>query len=367
LRRGRPLKIVISNSRVTWRGGENWSLTAAAGLSGLGHSITLICRPESELRKRAAAAGLSVVPVQLRGDFNPLAVVRLVFLFRKLRPDVIVCNVDREVRSLGIAARLSGGVPFIRRRGSDYAFKNALRYRLSYRYLVDFVLVNSLSTMNTILSGNKWIPREKMKMIYNGIETAVFFPDRESGVRVRGELGIPGDSFVAGMMGSFLPRKEHLTLIRAALQVPGLHLLLVGPSPDEEYFSIVAGEAAPISDRVHFKGSVSNTNDYYNAMNVFVMPSSNEGFGYAAAEAMCAGIPVVVSDATSLPEVVGEAGIIFPVHDHRELASVLKSLILKGTVMDSSATAGRDRIMEKFSVERMLNDLEGFLLEVSRR
>jgi len=352
---------------VTWGGGENWSLTAASGLSRLGHDITVICRPGSELGKRASGRGLHVVPVKLRGDINPAAVLEMIRLFGRIRPDVIICNVDREVRSVGIAARLSGRIPFIRRRGSDYAFKNALRYRLSYRYLVDRVLVNSQSTRNTILEGNTWIPAWKVKMIYNGIETSDYYPDRESGLSVRRELGIPQDCFVAGMMGSFLPRKEHITLIRAAETLPQLHLLLVGPAPDADFFMRITAEAGCLAERVHFRGAVSNTNDHYNAMDVFVMPSSNEGFGYAAAEAMCAGVPVIVSNATSLPEVAGDSGIVFPRGDHEALAMALKSMIFRETDTNALASSGRIRVLRDFSMERMLKDLEGFLVEVAGR
>ncbi len=358
------MRVVISNSRITWRGGENWSLTAASSLSDRGHSVTVVCRPESELQKRAAAAGLNVYPVQLRGDLNPVAILRLVEFFRKFRPEVIVCNVDREVRSLGVAARLSGRIPFVRRRGSDYAFKNALRYRLSYRYLVDRVLVNSMSTMNTILSGNTWMPRKKLRMIYNGIDDSSFFPDRASGEAVRADLNIPREAFVAGMMGSFLPRKEHATLISAARSIPSMHLILAGPAPNKEFMNSLIESAVPLGERVHFTGPVTAVNDFYNAMDVFVMPSSNEGFGYAAAEAMCSGIPVVVSDATSLPEVAGDAGIVLAAGDYGALASVLKKMIFGEVDLKAMSIAGRKRVLEKFTLSRMTDDLEAFLEEV---
>jgi len=350
---------------ITWGGGENWSLSAASGLSDRGHEVTIVCRPESRLRERAETRGLTVVPVQLRGDFNPLAVAKLYMLFRKIRPQAVICNMDREVRSLGAAARLCGRIPFIRRRGSDYAFKNSLRYRLSYRYLVDRVLVNSNSTAKTILDGNKWMPSNKLKMIYNGIETASYFPDSAAGLKIRESLGIPENAFVAGMLGSFLPRKEHKTLLKAAELIPEMHVLMTGPSPDVNFYSELNRTALNMGDRVRLTGEVGNTNDYYNAMNVFVMPSSNEGFGYAAAEAMCAGVPVVVSNATSLPEVVGEAGIVFPVGDYRALAGVLKKMMNSGADINPSGAGGRKRVLDLFSLEKMISELESFLYEVA--
>ena len=69
---------------ITWGGGENWSLTAASGLSDRGHEVRIVCRPESVLRQRALQAGVDVFPVQLRGDLNPAQEILLDRIMEKL-------------------------------------------------------------------------------------------------------------------------------------------------------------------------------------------------------------------------------------------------------------------------------------------
>jgi glycosyltransferase involved in cell wall biosynthesis len=313
--------------------------------------------------------GLSVVPLRLRGDLNPICTFRMLRFFRRERIQLVVCNMDREVRTLGAAARLAGGTVFVRRRGSDYAFKNRLRFRLTYRHLVDKVLVNSESTRNTILRENPWMPRGKLHRIYNGIPLGEYYPSAALRESARGKLGYGEEEFVAGMAGSLLPRKRHLTLIRAAAdlsnRIPGLRLLFVGTERDPGYSEELRKSVASLGleGAVDFNGPETDMNLYYNAMDVLVMPSGNEGFGYAAAEAMAAGIPVIVSDASSLPEVVGSdgtAGLVFPLDDHAVLAALLEKLHLDPGLRASVAGEGRRRVQDLFGLDMMVRETEEF-------
>ncbi len=365
------MRIVISNSMRIWGGGENWSLTVAEGLATAGHEVFLVCDPLGELYLRATESygGISVVPLTLRGDINPGAILRMRSFFLRERIQITVCNMDREVRSLGIAARLSGNVKFIRRRGSDYAFKNRLRFRLTYAHLVDGVLVNSEATLRTIVEQNQWMPRSKLHRIYNGISVEKFFPSHDLRESTRRDLSYGDDCFVFGMSGALLPRKKHLVLLKAVSllreRIPSIRLLIIGPPRDEEYSSELKREIEDLglSEITDLHGQVSSINKYYNAMDIFVMPSENEGFGYAAAEAMAAGVATVVSDASSLPEVVGDSGhsgVIFPVNDHNALSHELLSLWESPGKRKRIAEAGRNRIAERFSLHRMLEETEEF-------
>jgi glycosyltransferase involved in cell wall biosynthesis len=365
------MRLVISNSMMTWGGGENWSLTAAAGLAGRGHDVVLVCRPGSALQERAMAldAGFAVSALPVRGDLNPVAVARGLALFRRHDTQLVCCNLDREVRTLGLAARIRGGMTFIRRRGSDYGFKNSLRYRISYRWLVDRIIVNSEATRRSILTRNTWLDPSKLHRIYNGIDTRHFCPDPGSGSAARESLGLPEETPVVGIVGSLLPRKRHAVLFRAARilldKFPDLRILVIGPAPALHHRTELEREAAilGIGDSVIFMGPVSDAAPWYRAMDVLAMPSENEGFGYAAAEAMACGTPVVVSDASSLPEVVGEdqeGGLIAPLDDHEALAARLRELLFSRGAREHFGSAARARVLREFSIERMTDDVESF-------
>lgn len=90
---------------------------------------------------------------------------------------------------------------------------------------------------------------------------------------------------------------------------------------------------------------------FYNAATVFVLPSFGEGFGLPALEAMACGIPVIGSETTSLPEVVGEAGLFFNPHDIDKLETHLKTLLTDKTLRERLGRLGRERA-KTFSWEK---------------
>ena len=82
---------------------------------------------------------------------------------------------------------------------------------------------------------------------------------------------------------------------------------------------------------------------WYNLASVFVFPSTYEGFGLPILEAMACGVPVVSSSATSLPEVVGDAGVLFDPSDPAALADAVMSVLLNSRLRTELAQRGRER------------------------
>ena len=132
-------------------------------------------------------------------------------------------------------------------------------------------------------------------------------------------------------LGSLEPRKNLATLIDAfaALRTQdsglGTHLI-VGGAPGWKYEPIFERvEALGIQERVRFEGQIAHDDlpFWYNACAAFAYPSLYEGFGMPVLEAMACGAPVVTSDAASLPEVVGEAGLMVAPADAGGLAQAL--------------------------------------------
>jgi glycosyltransferase involved in cell wall biosynthesis len=102
--------------------------------------------------------------------------------------------------------------------------------------------------------------------------------------------------------------------------MPGL------PGADEIYATIKQLE---LSSSVVLTGRVpvENLPGLYACASLLVMPSVYEGFGFPILEAMAAGTPVITSDSSSLPEVAGDAAILFPPQDHYALADAIEELI----------------------------------------
>lgn len=164
--------------------------------------------------------------------------------------------------------------------------------------------------------------------------------------------------------GTIEPRKNLLKLIRAYHEI--LHttehrprLVLCGGRGwlDEEVFSLVA--ELKLQQMVKFTGYVDDADlpALYSACEVFVYPSLYEGFGLPPLEAMACGAPVVTSNTSSLPEVVGDAGVMVDPHEPLELAHVLTNLLSDPVQRDHFRHAGYQR-SKLFSWERAAHETQ---------
>ena len=122
------------------------------------------------------------------------------------------------------------------------------------------------------------------------------------------------------------------TLVAAARQVlarhPDVRLVLAGRGRDEARLRALVRDAG-LGDRASVESDVDPPRRarLFSGALVLAMPSRFEGFGMVAAEAMAAGVPVVATDLDSLPEVVGDAGILVPRDDAGALARALSGLL----------------------------------------
>ncbi|MBI1800580.1 MAG: glycosyltransferase family 4 protein [Chloroflexi bacterium] len=158
-------------------------------------------------------------------------------------------------------------------------------------------------------------------------------------------------------VGTIEPRKNISLLIRAfqRLSRRGVKAQLViagrrGWLADEVF--ALAGQLG-LGDQVKFIGALSRPElvGLYNAARLLVLPSLYEGFGLTALEAMACGTPVVVSNVSSLPEVVGDAGLTVDPQDEAGLAEAMRRLLEDDALRDSLREAGLQRA-QRFSWER---------------
>lgn len=152
-------------------------------------------------------------------------------------------------------------------------------------------------------------------------------------------------------VGTLEPRKNLKTLLRAfATLVPAIphDLVLVGP---EGWLNEGLGEtlrALDLGGRVRLTGFVSDDelSGWYSAAECFVFPSVYEGFGLPPLEAMRCGAPVVTTNASSLPEVVGEAALTVDPFDADALAAAIKSVLSDGELAADLRARGTARVGE---------------------
>jgi glycosyltransferase involved in cell wall biosynthesis len=152
-------------------------------------------------------------------------------------------------------------------------------------------------------------------------------------------------------VGTVERRKNVAIVIRALARLPGVQLIAVGPPTPYQRECEELAESLGMRDRVRFPGYVSREAllELYAAAAVAVAPSIYEGFGYAAAQALCAGVPLVASDASSLPEAVGDPSLLVGPVDADGWRDALEAILSDRASAEAAASARRSAAIERFA------------------
>jgi glycosyltransferase involved in cell wall biosynthesis len=176
------------------------------------------------------------------------------------------------------------------------------------------------------------IPQGRIDVIPHGVEHDRFHPLPPNQVEAfRRDKGLPARFIL--YLGTLEPRKNLVTLIEAYARTKavreGIPLVVAGGKGWYYQEIFQRAEELGLTDRVRFPGFVSDDelSMWYNAATVFVYPSWYEGFGLPLLEAMACGTPVIGSDASSIPEVMGDIGPLVAPEDVSGLADSLDRLI----------------------------------------
>lgn len=151
-------------------------------------------------------------------------------------------------------------------------------------------------------------------------------------------------------VGNLKPNKNLSTLVKAFRLVMGAiphRLIIVGKAENMKFVDQSAvGEAGELDSRVHLAGEISDQRlvEYYRGAEALVFPSLYEGFGLPPLEAMSLGCPVLCSNASSLPEIAGDAALYFDPRDTSDLAAKLLRITQAPELRSHLVQRGLDRV-----------------------
>lgn len=169
--------------------------------------------------------------------------------------------------------------------------------QLPVRYMADYYMACSVDA-GRWLFGKRTVNGNRYRTIPNAINTERFVFKPEIRDRMRHEYGLD-NQLVLGHVGRFVEVKNHLFLLNIIAKLldvrQDVKLLLIGDGPLKKEIENKCRKMR-LSEHVIFAGSRLNTEDFYQAMDVFVFPSKWEGLGIVSIEAQTSGLPCVVSD-----------------------------------------------------------------------
>jgi len=401
-----PIRVLHVITRMVKGGAQENTLANVTGLLGGGWESSLATGPalgpEGSLEPECLAGGVRMLRVpELVRELSPakdfLALRRLTNLCRKERPHIVHTHTSKAGILGRIAARRAG-VPVVVHTPHGHVFhsyEGALKTRL-------FVEVerrcSGMADRLIALTENE--RREHLELgigtaqdwavVHSGIDFEPFDASRGERGAVRRELGIPDDAVVLGTVGRLVPIKGQRYLIDAFARLgatrPDLHLMIVGDGELRAELVTqslgcglrVVSHAADASGSpsgqpvragtpvVHFLGLRRDVPRLMAALDLFVLPSLNEGMGRVLVEAMAMELPCVASRVSGIPDVVaeGHTGWLVPPKDSDALAGALATALENPETTRAMGAQARAHVLPDFSVGRMLEQLESLYCEL---
>lgn len=310
---------------------------------------------------RLVEGGLTPMFINASGSFSVRYLLQLIDIIRRHDIDII----QSHLFGSNVYCSLAG---MICRRPVVSTFHGFVDAEKRDRFLkIKFSFINRGSKKIVFVSeqlrkhylGMHGLNEGKAVTIHNGVDLAAY--SRSGRGEIRKELGLGRDHVLIGSIGNIRPAKGYDHLLRAASLIakhhPECRFVIAGQGSGALYEGLLRlKKELGLDDKVHFIGFRDNIHDILSDLDIFVLPSTSEGFSIVTLEAIASRVPVIVTKSGGPEEIVdNESGILVSPGDEQELAKAISSLVLDKSLGDTYVGNAYDNVLEKFSLQSMIN------------
>ncbi len=350
------MNILILTTHLNIGGIPKYVINLVKGLS-LRHNV-FVASSGGEWESVLDRLDCKLIRISLKTKFLfSLEVFKAFFIIRKFlkynRIDVIHAN-TRVSQMVAFLIWKSLGIPYVSTFHGYYRFNSG-------RKLIKLEGIQTIAISGAVkrhLVSDLKIPLEKINCVYNGVDFdgLKFIPD--NGCLKYGLVSNP----VIGIVARLSKEKNHKLLIESfSLLIndfPSAVLAIIGKGRMEDELKMLA-DTKGLRRKVVFIKDVSSE-DILPCLDVFVLPSLEEGFGFSVVEAQYAGVPVVVSGKGGLPEIVKdkETGLVLEKNSPFALCSALKQILSNQELRGRITAKAKKEAEDKFSIKLMAENTE---------
>lgn len=354
-------RVCFFNSHKSWGGGEKWYYDMATRLAAKGYKVTVVTNKQSELKRRLQNAALNKYEVKVTNlsFLNVWVLLKICTIIRKERIDTIIVNLSSDLKTAGLAAKIAGTEKILYARGIANPVRNSFLNRWLFQRILTGVIANSEETKRSILKNNPaLISSSKIQVVYLGIDLKNTAKHFQGPIRVS-----QADKFILGTAGRLEKVKNHKFLIEAAKRLKErgakFKLLIAGDGSLKNELTAYA-KSMGVENEIEFLGFIDDIASFMAAIDVFVLSSFSEGFGYVLIEAMAFKKPVIAFNHSSSPEIVidQQTGFLIAKNDIEEFVEKTLMLLENRNLCEQLGENGRKRVEEKFTLEMTLDALE---------
>lgn len=352
-----PLHILHYNTASLWRGSEQQGLYLIQQLNKFPVVQYAVGQPDRLFLDTVAPYVNGTFSLRTRGEFNPLAVLRLREIIKRYKIDIVHTHTT-AAHAIALQAKyLYPKFKLVVHRRVDFAIKNNPISLFKYRSdKVDRILCVSKFVKDVLVWQS--VPREKTIVIYSGVDPGKFrHPDPVMVERMRRQYRITDYTVVLLNIAALTAHKDHRTLIEAmkflsAKQIK-FKLIIIGEGEQREFLEKRI-ETLKLSDQIVLAGYRSDLDNFFSLATMVVHSSQDEGLGTVILDALANGKPVVATNAGGIPEILGqnEYGVLVPRLNPKALALGIFNLLQNKDQMENYCRVSVKRVQE-FSIQNM--------------
>jgi glycosyltransferase involved in cell wall biosynthesis len=373
-------KILYVIDNLEFGGGERGFLQIIRGLNKKNFSINVAANPGGIFEKKVCETGTPFYPISFENRFNLSSIRNLRNLIKAKNFDIIHSQGARADFFCRISVSMKNKPYLISTvqmpvDGFNIAVIRKRIYQLIDRFsekTVDCFIVVSDALANTLKIEHN-IVEEKIRKIYNGIETNIYSSGKnDDGItkKIRNSFNISDNDFLIGSIGRLCWQKGFEYLIHSLPDVlskyPNVKILLVGDGPLKNTIKDLT-KTLNVEKKVIFAGFRDDVKNILSALDMLAVPSLVEGFPMIVLEAMAMQKPIVASKIEGIIEQLedGKEGILIPARDHNSIANSICRIIENNHFAEKIGKAAREKVKKLFSVETMIRKTEDIYLSVN--
>jgi glycosyltransferase involved in cell wall biosynthesis len=372
------MKVLHAITRLDRGGSSENTLLSAIGLAEKGYKVDLLFgetqSPSISLLEKARKAGVNFIEEEdLIRNIHPVRdLIAFRDIFRFIRDkgyDIVHAHSSKAGLICRLAAKLAGTKKIIYTPHGNvfYGYFGKIFNRIIvFVEALTYYITDSMVGL-TPAECEEWVRfgigrKEKYVAIPSGIDFDALKGSEIEARDMREEFGISSEGILVGSIGRFVEVKGFEYFIEAAIKLSkkrnDIYFALAGDGPlRQKYMEMIS--SAGIKDRFHIIGWQEKTSALFKALDLFVLPSLNEGMGRVLVEAMFFEKPAIATRVGGVPSVVsGGCGILVDPASSSAIEEAIETLADDPEEAQAMARRGREKALAEYSAEKMVNDLD---------
>lgn len=354
-------KICFYSSAAGYGGAEIYLENLIIGCLSHGYKCTLLYNKDNQrFLESAVSNGIKCVPIAIKGEYSLRQYFQLSKVLRDIKPDIFHINLPGpwNAQLISLVAKLSMVRSIVTTEHLPM-FGPSIRHSL-FKY-IDSMLIDKCIAVShdnvQYLRKLHAIPKEKIKVIHNGIDVAKY------NLKINEDDSNIGtiNKFNVGIVGRLTEQKGHKYAIEAFSILCKAHDdLVLSIYGDGELLDQCKGqvESLGISEHVVFHGFVSDMPQVYQNIDVLLMPSTFEALPLTLLESMASGVPAIASNINGIPEIIDNNvdGMLIRPREPQDIVDAVEEFISDSNKVHIIGHEARTKIQHNFSLDLMVKN-----------